>query len=78
MRDPSQFYDEQRHRRLMPKQDLSEEEIKNLLAFLDWVSKVDNQGWPPRPTPGDRRHHSGNRHGRRAADRLSAYLATLK
>lgn len=49
MRDPSQFYDEQRHRRLMPKQDLSDDEIANLYAFLDWVSKVDNQGWPPRP-----------------------------
>lgn len=49
MRDPSQFYDEQRHRRLMPKQNLSEEEIGNLIAFLDWVSKVDNAGWPPRP-----------------------------
>lgn len=49
MRDPSQFYDEQRHRRLMPTQDLSEVEIDNLIKFLDWVSKVDNQGWPPRP-----------------------------
>lgn len=49
MKDPSQFYDEQRHRRLMPKQDLAEQEIKDLIAFLDWVSKVDNQGWPPRP-----------------------------
>ncbi|MBJ6978479.1 c-type cytochrome [Luteimonas sp. MC1895] len=49
MRDPSQFYDEQRHRRLMPTQDLSEIEIENLVKFLDWVSKVDNQGWPPRP-----------------------------
>ena len=49
MRDPSAFYDEQRHRRLMPKQNLSEEEIDHLIAFLDWVSKVDNQGWPPRP-----------------------------
>lgn len=49
MRDPSKFYDEQKHRRLMPKQDLSEAEIGDLLAFLDWVSKVDNQGWPPRP-----------------------------
>jgi len=49
MRDPSQFYDEQRHRRLMPKQNLSETEITNLISFLDWVSKVDNQGWPPRP-----------------------------
>ena len=49
MRDPSQFYDEQRHRRLMPKQNLADEEIDQLIAFLDWVSKVDNQGWPPRP-----------------------------
>jgi len=49
MRDPSQFYDEQRHRRLMPRQDLSDAEITDLIAFLDWVSKVDNQGWPPRP-----------------------------
>src|SRR5690606_1847929 len=49
MRDPSQFYDEQRHRRLMPRQDLTDAEIGDLYAFLDWVSKVDNQGWPPRP-----------------------------
>lgn len=49
MRDPARFYDEQIHRRLMPKQDLSDEDITNLIAFLDWVSKVDNQGWPPRP-----------------------------
>jgi nitric oxide reductase subunit C len=49
MRDPSKFYDETRHRRLMPKQDLSEGDIGDLIAFLDWVSKVDNQNWPPRP-----------------------------
>ena len=49
LKDPSKFYDEQRHRRLMPKQDMSDVEIANLVAFLDWVSKVDNQGWPPRP-----------------------------
>jgi nitric oxide reductase subunit C len=49
LRDPSKFYDEQKHRRLMPRQDLSEAEISGLIAFLDWVSKVDNQGWPPRP-----------------------------
>lgn len=49
MRDPSKFYDEQRHRRLMPKQDLAPQEITDLIAFLDWVSKIDNQGWPPRP-----------------------------
>ena len=33
----------------MPKQDLSTREITDLIAFLDWVSNVDNQGWPPRP-----------------------------
>lgn len=49
MKDPSRFYDEQRHRRLMPKQDLSEQEITGLIAFFDWVGKVDNAGWPPRP-----------------------------
>jgi nitric oxide reductase subunit C len=49
MKDPSQFYDEQKHRRLMPRQDLTDDDIVNLIAFLDWVSKVDNQGWPPRP-----------------------------
>ncbi|MBC7917386.1 MAG: c-type cytochrome [Rhodoferax sp.] len=49
LRDPSKFYDEQRHRRLMPKQDMTDVEIADLVAFLDWVSKVDNQGWPPRP-----------------------------
>ncbi len=49
MKDPSKFYDEQKHRRLMPKQDLSDKEISDLISFLDWVSKIDNQGWPPRP-----------------------------
>lgn len=49
MRDPAKFYDENKHRRLMPKQNLSEKEISDLIKFLDWVSKVDNQGWPPRP-----------------------------
>ncbi|WP_426102167.1 c-type cytochrome [Massilia sp. TSP1-1-2] len=49
MRDPSKFYDETRHRRLMPKQDLSERDISDLIAFLDWISNVDNQNWPPRP-----------------------------
>jgi len=49
MRDPSKFYDENKHRRLMPKQDLSDKDITDLIAFLEWVSNVDNQGWPPRP-----------------------------
>jgi nitric oxide reductase subunit C len=49
LKDPARFYNEQTHRRLMPKQNLSDADITNLIAFLDWVSKVDNQGWPPRP-----------------------------
>lgn len=49
MKDPSKFYDETRHRRLMPKQDISDSDIAALIAFLDWVSNVDNQNWPPRP-----------------------------
>lgn len=49
MKDPSQFYDEQRHRRLMPNPNLSDQEISDVIAFMDWVGNVDNQGWPPRP-----------------------------
>lgn len=49
MRDPANFYDEQIHRRLMPQQNLAEDEINDLILFLDWVANVDNQGWPPRP-----------------------------
>ncbi|HET8932891.1 MAG TPA: cytochrome c [Polyangiales bacterium] len=49
LQDPSKFYNEQKHRRLMPKIKLSTQEISDVIAFLDWVSKVDNQGWPPRP-----------------------------
>jgi len=33
----------------MPKLGMSEEEADNLLAFLDWTSKVDTNDWPPKP-----------------------------
>lgn len=49
LKDPSQFYDEQQHRRLMPDPNLSDQEIADVIAFMDWVAHVDNQGWPPRP-----------------------------
>jgi nitric oxide reductase subunit C len=49
MRNPANFYDEARHRRLMPTQNLDDQEIRDLILFLDWVANVDNQGWPPRP-----------------------------
>lgn len=49
LKNPEKFYDEQRHRRLMPNQNLTDEEVASLIAFFDWVANVDNQGWPPRP-----------------------------
>lgn len=49
LRDPLRFYSEERDRRIMPNPNLSDEEIDHLIAFLDWISKIDNQGWPPRP-----------------------------
>ena len=49
LQDPSRFYSEQQHRRLMPDPNLSDTEIAEVIAFLDWVSRIDNQGWPPRP-----------------------------
>jgi nitric oxide reductase subunit C len=49
MKEPERFYNEEQHRRLMPNPNLEDEEIDDLIAFLDWVANVDNQGWPPRP-----------------------------
>jgi nitric oxide reductase subunit C len=33
--------------RKMPQQHLSQEEISNLIAFLRWVSNIENHDWPP-------------------------------
>lgn len=49
LKDPSQFYSEAKNRRLMPNPNLTEQEIKDVIAFLDWVSNIDTAGWPPRP-----------------------------
>lgn len=49
LRNPAQFYSEEVHRRIMPNPNLDDTEIRQVIAFLDWVSEVDNQGWPPRP-----------------------------
>ena len=49
LKDPSRYYSEEQHGRLMPNQNLSEDDITNLIAFFTWVSNIDNQGWPPRP-----------------------------
>src|SRR5690606_21143197 len=49
LKDPAQFYNEETHRRIMPNLNMADGEIEDVIAFMDWVSKVDNQGWPPRP-----------------------------
>jgi nitric oxide reductase subunit C len=33
----------------MPKLGISSEEADSLIAFLEWISKVDTNGWPPKP-----------------------------
>lgn len=33
----------------MPKLGISADEADKLIAFLDWISKVDTNGWPPKP-----------------------------
>ena len=47
--DPSKFYNEERDRRLMPNQNLTPQEIDQVIAFLGWVGNIDTHGWPPRP-----------------------------
>jgi nitric oxide reductase subunit C len=49
LKDPSKFYSEERDRRLMPNLHLSDREIDQVIAFLDWVGHIDTNGWPPRP-----------------------------
>ena len=49
LKEPSRFYSEERDRRLMPQLKLSDRDITAVIAFLTWVSKIDTQGWPPRP-----------------------------
>jgi nitric oxide reductase subunit C len=49
LRDPSKYYSEERHGRLMPNPNLSDEQITDVIAFLNWISHIDNQNWPPRP-----------------------------
>lgn len=49
LKDPSRYYSEERHGRLMPNLNLSDEQITALIAFLTWISHIENQNWPPRP-----------------------------
>lgn len=34
-------------RRQMPQFDLNEQELDDLIDFLEWTSRIDTQGWPP-------------------------------
>ena len=36
-------------RRVMPQFNLSEEELDDLIDFLQWTDSIDTQGWPPTP-----------------------------
>jgi len=33
----------------MPNLHLSDEEISHLVAFFEWIDKIDTHNWPPRP-----------------------------
>jgi nitric oxide reductase subunit C len=33
----------------MPNQRLAEADVAGLIAFFDWVKRIDTNGWPPRP-----------------------------
>lgn len=49
LEDPRRFYSEQEHRRLMPNPKLTETQRREMIAFLHWISQIENQNWPPRP-----------------------------
>lgn len=49
MKDPSQFYSADDYGRVMPDLDMTDKEIEQVIAFLNWVDGVNTQGWPPRP-----------------------------
>ena len=49
MKDPTRFYSEEEDGRLMTNPELSDPEIAQVIAFLDWIAGIDNFDWPPRP-----------------------------
>jgi nitric oxide reductase subunit C len=49
MKEPGRFYSEEEHGRLMTNPELSEAEIGEVIAFLDWIAGIENYDWPPRP-----------------------------
>jgi nitric oxide reductase subunit C len=49
LEDPGRFYSAEVHGRVMPVIGLSDAEIREVIAFLDWIAQIDNFDWPPRP-----------------------------
>jgi len=33
----------------MPNFNLNEQQLDDLIDFLEWTSRIDTQGWPPTP-----------------------------
>jgi nitric oxide reductase subunit C len=46
LKDPEAMFPGERR---MPNFHLSDDEVNQLIAFFDWVGKVDTQGFPPKP-----------------------------
>jgi nitric oxide reductase subunit C len=46
LRDPEAMFPGQRR---MVQYDFSEQEIEDVIAFLDWIGKIDTNGFPPEP-----------------------------
>ncbi len=46
LKDPRKVMPEPRQ---MPNQHLTDQEINELVAFLQWVSKINTNNWPPKP-----------------------------
>lgn len=53
LKDPVKVWyggiDKAKGKRKMPNLHLSDEEISHLIAFFEWVDKIDTHNWPPRP-----------------------------
>lgn len=49
LKNPGDYYTDKEHRRVMPDLNLTDTEISDLIAFMDWVAEIDNNDWPPRP-----------------------------
>nr|NIP83144.1 cytochrome c [Gemmatimonadota bacterium]NIQ59217.1 cytochrome c [Gemmatimonadota bacterium]NIU79400.1 c-type cytochrome [Gammaproteobacteria bacterium]NIX48056.1 c-type cytochrome [Gemmatimonadota bacterium]NIY12433.1 c-type cytochrome [Gemmatimonadota bacterium] len=49
LREPGRFYSEAEDGRLMTNPELSDEEIRQVIAFMDWIAGIEKFDWPPRP-----------------------------